>query len=167
METNKKIKFTSRLILFFTVIILCFNLSGCGILYRLLMKSNLKFSQDYSEISSIQIVKLTAINENLGGPPEQMVLTTISDIEQFYSELNNLPVYSVEPRGIRYDCTAIKIIYNDGAYDLIHCFGQSRYLSDHRWSLDIGSSSIDEEQFYNLLSKYLGYTLEPEQTRVW
>ena len=162
MERNKKIKFTSLPILLFVIIILCFNLTGCGIIYRALFRSHLRFSQDYSEISAIQIVKLTAINENLDGPPEQTVLTTISDIEQFYSELNSLSAYSNEPDGISYDCTAVKIIYKDGEYDLFHSHGQSKYTKEYGFERDIGLVYIDKVQFYKLLSKYLGYTVDPE-----
>jgi len=167
MERNKKIKFTSLPILLFVIIILCFNLSGCGILYRALFKSHIRFSQDYSEISTIQIVKLTAINKNLDGPPEQTVLTTISDIEQFYSELNSISAYSNDPHGIGVDCTAIKIIYKNGGYDLIHSNAQSVYIVEEGFYRDRSSVWLEDEQFYELLSKYLGYTITKTDDFPW
>ena len=167
METNKKLKFTSLPILLFVIIILCFNLTGCGIIYRALFRSHLRFSQDYSEISAIQIVKLTAINKNLDGPPEQTVLTTISDIEQFYSELNSLSAYAKEPQGIIYDCTAVKILYNNSGYDLIHCSGQSVYTDEGVFYRERGHVWLEDEQFYELLSKYLGYTITKTDDFPW
>ena len=108
---------------------------------------------DASLISEIQIVW---VGERSEGEyvPSQTVLSVVEDTDAFIRELLSIDVKPLYPP----DCVAsnkkaIKIIYNNGEYELIHYAGQSK-CQDGFYDHYSGCESFDKNQFNALIEKY-------------
>ena len=130
------------LIIIFSTVFLC----GC--------KKNYRFLNDTSEIHSIEIV-------TLGPPqdgdiiPQQTVVCKVEDISGFLQDFSKVDCFSqMPPSEVRELSTVIKITYNNGEYELIDSEGQSQFY-DGYYYFYCGSYHLDEEQFQNLIKKYM------------
>lgn len=113
------------------------------------------FMQNQSEIDMIEIVKIG--EPNAQGENEQTTLCTIDDITSFMKEFNQLECYDHfgDPIGVTPDMVAIKIVYNNGEYELITSYGQARYTPKRKYRNYVGYCSFDNQEFEKLLSQYL------------
>lgn len=137
-----------KLLCLFIVLIVVFA-GGCSI------KAAYKFLQSPTEISVIEIVKVS--RDESTGEIEQTTVSTIDDMETFlkdFSQVDCYFYYYANPTGIEDNALVIKIIYQDGEYELIDANGQSEYTDERGFHYYSGHHSFNEGEFENLISKY-------------
>ena len=148
-------------------------ISGCG------KKVQYNFMQDQSAINRIEIVEVGEVTE-VGGymVHTQKTLAVITDIAAFMEEFNKMDCYYLysDPIGIEAETTAVKLIYDNGEYEVIAADGMAEYTEEYRYRNYVGNRYFDSEQFNDLLVSYLGeghiqqeieyYTLEDFQSIV-
>ena len=122
-------------------------ITGCG------KQQEYSLLNDVTEISEVQIVW---VGERAGGEsrPPQTTLCVVEDTDAFIRELlsiNVKPLYP--PDSVASNEKAIKIIYNNGEYELIHYAGQSKYR-DGFYDHYTGCDSFNKNQFNALIEKY-------------
>ncbi len=112
------------------------------------------------EIAQICIVEL---EYPLNGELMQTVLTEVADVKGFMEELNRVEGLSLagcNPSHIIFpgegSKTVLKILYNNGDYDLIDWNGQGYYEVQTDTLVLYSYSSYDKAQFEALIEKYLG-----------
>ena len=113
------------------------------------------FMQAQSEINVIEIVKIG--EPDVQGVNEQTILCTIDDITLFMEKFNELECYDHfgDPIGVYPDMEAIKIVYNNGEYELITPYGQAEYTQKRKYRNYVGYRSFDNKEFENLVSQYI------------
>ena len=108
---------------------------------------------DASLISEIQIVWVGERSED-EYVPSQTVLSVVEDTDAFIRELLSIDVKPLyPPDSVASNEKAIKIIYNNGEYELIHYAGQSKY-QDGFYDHYSGCDSFNKNQFNALIEKY-------------
>lgn len=118
-----------------------------------------KFLQDVSKITTIEIVQLeydayysVTISE---------ILSSIEDKERFLNDFSQVSCYSQSPPGgVEPGVKAIKILYNNGEYELVNEFGRTRVvyselMGEGLHSMSDGPYYLDEEEFNDLIEKYM------------
>ncbi len=128
--------------------------SGCKI------KTEYEFINEETRVSAIEIV---LVGEGRPYTPnEQEVLTTINDINEFLSEFKELNCYKHigDPLGIWPDTIAIKVIYDNGEYELIAAMGQATYTLEEQYRNFNAGKYFEHEQFDQFLSNYLQETVK-------
>lgn len=144
-----------KILSFIICTILCLSiLSGCT-------PKGYIFDQDKENISSIQIVSLKYVyGEDENVVPEEILICEIENISEFLEDFAQIEVDSIHPP---YDIsaitngTAIKIVYNNGEYEMIFPHGND--------TADVfnGTNVLDEQQFAALIKKYVkGEALKTE-----
>lgn len=115
------------------------------------------FMKPIEEISSIYIVFIS-FNEN--GAVVETELASIEDAKTFVDDFQKVDCFTwfgdplpVTEEGV--ESPAIKIVYQDGVYELINWCGQSVFLHDKGLQYYVGYSVFDEKQFTDLLNKHL------------
>lgn len=109
---------------------------------------------DASLISEIQIVW---VGERSEGEyiPSQTVLSVVENTDSFVDELLSVDSESLyPPASIPLDAKAVKIIYNNGDYELLTYCGQAYYRADEDFYQSCGCESFDKNQFNALIEKY-------------
>ena len=136
-----------KLLCLFIVLIVVFA-GGCSI------KAAYKFLQSPTEISVIEIVKVS--RDESTGEIEQTTISTIDDIEVFLKDFSQVNCYLIytDPKGIDDSALVIKIVYQDGEYELIDVRGQTQYTDESGFRNYTGYRSFDDIEFKNLISKY-------------
>ena len=118
---------------------------------------NYSLVKDMSSICSIEIVHVGEISAARLTDKELEVQTTIciiEDINGFCEDFRNLDAkWSGEAVCIEDNVTAVKIIYNNGDYMLVHWLGASGYYNGF-FHYDGGTNFYDEAEFNALVSKY-------------
>ncbi len=151
-----------KLIFVFVILIGALLLTGCGAL--LLFESNRPgqnyyLVEDMDTIRSVEIVYVGEISKAFVDDKELEVQTTlcvVDDIEGFCEDFRNLDAgwTGAEAASIMDNVTAIKIIYTNGEYALVHWLGTSRYY-DGAFRYYCGTDFYDEEEFNALIDKYM------------
>ena len=104
---------------------------------------------------SIMNIEIVEVEENT---PDitQTVVSNIEDIDGFIQDFLNVDCFLIatDPRGISKNCVAIKIIYSNGDYELIHASGQAEYTNETGFKNYVGYRYFDEAQFEQLISNY-------------
>ncbi len=124
-------------------------LLGCG------KKVSYDFLHSQSEISTIEIIEVGEADEQ--GVNEQITLCTIDDKDAFLEGFNQLDCYKHigDPIGVKPTKRAIKIVYNNGEYELISAGGIARYTKEKQYKNYVGYRSFDNQAFNNFLSSYI------------
>ena len=141
-----------KILLVVIVVVLSLLLVSCG---PFLHKYRLLSSE--SEISEISIVTAYFDDNN---EFMQSEIITINDIDEFMKDFRKVSATYVilgDPRGLfptDEEGTIIRITYNNGEYELINWYGQSRYTIESGFRYYNGDWFFDEEQFNNLIDKY-------------
>ena len=120
-------------------------------------KAEYEFLQDVSEINTIEIVKIGVSKEG----EEIIPMTSISivnDKENFLREFLQINCYCNpgDPQGVVENAKVIKVIYNNGEFELIDVGGQSTYTLDRQYKHYAGFRYFDDNEFNELISKYCG-----------
>ena len=81
----------------------------------------------------IEIVKVS--RDESTGEIEQTTISTIDDIEVFLKDFSQVNCYLIytDPKGIDDSALVIKIVYQDGEYELIDVRGQDVYKRQGYW----------------------------------
>ena len=143
---------------------LLFILSALAVLLSL-TACNERKGQNYilveviGSISSIEIVQVGEISTAYLEDRELEVQTTLAvveDIEGFCEDFRNLDAgwAGMELFSIMDDVSAIKIIYNNGDYALVHWLGTSR-CRDGSFRYYGGTHFYDEDEFKAIIAKYI------------
>lgn len=114
------------------------------------------FMHDPETIVKIEIVHVGEKNyEKM--EIEQDVLLTIEDKTSFLKAFADVPCYRVftDPKSILSDSYAIKIIYDNGEYELIGCSGQAKCSNNGKLNLDTGFRYFDESAFNAFIANCL------------
>ena len=110
---------------------------------------------DASLISEIQIVW---VGERSEGEyvPSQTVLSVVENTDSFVDELLSVDSELLyPPASIPFDAKAVKIIYNNGDYELLTYCGQAYYRADEDFYQSCaGCEYFDKNQFNALIEKY-------------
>ena len=110
---------------------------------------------DASLISEIQIVW---VGERSEGEyvPSQTVLSVVENTDSFVDELLSVDSELLyPPASIPLDAKAVKIIYNNGDYELLTYCGQAYYRADEDFYQSCaGCEYFDKNQFNALIEKY-------------
>lgn len=136
------------------VVFICF-ICTIGMLFSCRNKDSYDFLHDTSEIESIAIVNISVKNDGSITEKEQ---TVISDIDSFLDDFLAIDcfVWLSDPIGISETCKfAIKIIYQNGEYELIDWNGQAEYTANKGFRNYVGYRTFDEQQFRKLIDNYL------------
>lgn len=114
-----------------------------------------RFLHSMEEIDAIEIVKIDI--DNSTGIIEQISICSIEDIDTFMDDFSRVTCYwhYSDPTAPGDDARVIKIGYNNGEYELIAADGQSQYTNDRLFQYYTGYRYFDEEQFDELISKYV------------
>ena len=133
------------------ITIILFLCTGCS--------SNYKFLQNTTEIKTIEIVKVEYSAEQ---PITFTTLSIIEDKEAFLQDFSQISCRrkSSSPFGVDSGEIAIKILYNNGEYELITRDAQSQCLYDPNkeemyYMKYKGWFYFDKEGFSALLTKYM------------
>lgn len=107
-----------------------------------------------AEINAIEIVELGELNQ-IKIPELKRVICEIKDHEAFLNDFEKVSCYLNEafPAITHGNEKAIRITYNNGCYELIGVFGQSKIRNDDYYP-DGGTRCFDNEQFLNLIESY-------------
>ena len=126
---------------FVIITIILFLCTGC--------RTKFRFQHNTSEIETIEIIQIESII-----PPSFEILSIVDSKEGFLKEFSLIDCYTkTPPSGINIGEIAIRIMYNNGDYDLIAKSGQSRYANgDYDWY--DGHWSFVEIEFDALIKKY-------------
>ena len=149
---------------YIVVILLCFSLVACGFLYDSITKTEFDFLHETSRIKSIQIIIIGEITQTTAASSENFkelntpnfdVICNVQNIEQFMDVFSKVECsISSPPRSPTRGDTGVKILYDNGDYDIICSSGQGEYR-DGFYYADSGKVSFDETQFNELINKYI------------
>lgn len=135
----------------FLLVLICSIFTSCRHpeVYQLLHEED--------QISSISIVAITFDETR---KVVQTEVENIEDMEAFLRDFREVDCFTYygDPIGAATegeDTIVIKILYENGAYELINWDGQAEYTSKRGFQLYSGFSVFDEVQFDALISKYL------------
>ena len=133
------------------VAIIGFALAACRV------RENYDFLNATDEISEISIVSISFDENN------EIIQTEVRKIEDTTAFLNdfkdvNCYTYFGDPTGVVVEGEedmVIKVSYQNGEYELINWRGQAEDTLEKDFSFYAGFSVFDEEQFEDLLMKYI------------
>ena len=155
------------LIILILVISLCLSLVGCGFVFDAITKTEFNFLHETSEIESIQIViigEITQTTDTSSENPTEVytpkfdVIFNVREIESFIDDFSKIDCRrSFPPDSPVLGDTGIKIIYENGDYDIICCNAQGEYR-DGFYYADSGTVYFDETQFNELINSYTNDT---------
>ena len=114
-----------------------------------------KYLHSADSIQRIEIVELTQKTED---GFDQKVLCIIDDIDAFIDDFEAVDCYGhfMDPLGVDEGDITIKLIYNNGDYELVTQSGKAIFYADSGiFRYYKGYQTFDEEQFQALLDKYL------------
>ena len=118
------------------------------------MEEEYRYLHDISSIKSIEIVKVEPITIEQD-EPDQEILYTVNDINQFLEEFSQIYCTSMSPPDkIRYDSPVIKITYQNGDYELIDAYGQSEFINGVYFVYE-GIYYFDKEQFADFINQFV------------
>lgn len=124
-------------------------ITGCG------KQQEYSLLNDVTEISEVQIVW---VGERSEGEyvPSQTVLSVVENTDSFVDELLSVDSELLyPPASIPLDAKAVKIIYNNGDYELLTYCGQAYYRADEDFYQSCaGCEYFDKNQFNALIEKY-------------
>lgn len=157
------------LIILIIVISLCLLLVGCGFLFVAITKTDFDLLHEATEINSIEIVIIgevkriedTSSDYTVAYEPSFDVICKIQEIEQFIEEFSEVDCFmriSDPSRPLEGD-NGIKIVYNNGDYDIICAYGQGEYKNG-TYDFERGYHSFDEVEFNTLINKYLNVSTD-------
>lgn len=117
------------------------------------------FSHNYTYLHSeemivgIELVQFEIDNSDYTTFPSQK---NIEDVDGFLSDFNRLDFYksSLGPVGIVENSLVIKIVYENGDFELVHYNGQAKYTCELGSSNYCGRGTFEKEQFNALIEKY-------------
>lgn len=117
------------------------------------------FSHNYTYLHSeemivgIELVQFEIDNSDYTTFPSQK---NIEDVDGFLSDFNRLDFYksSLGPVGIVENSLVIKIVYENGDFELVHYNGQAKYTYELGSSNYCGRGTFEKEQFNALIEKY-------------
>ena len=134
-----------RLVILIFIALLC--LCSCT------QKDGYELMHPQNEISYIAIVSIS-INENV--EIEQTELQIINNTSAFLKEFRNVSCYTWwgDPMGLTEDDHVIKIVYQNGEYELIAWNGQAEYQMERGFRNYRGYNMFDEGEFKLLISRY-------------
>ena len=134
----------------FVFVLLCIMLVSCR------KQELFQFLNPIEEITNISIVEINFGDEN---EIIQTEIVGIDDISAFINDFQkvNCYVYYGDPLGVTpegVDDIVVKIMYENGEYELINWSGQSEYTIQGGFSYYKGFNVFEEKQFEFLISKY-------------
>ena len=115
------------------------------------------YLHDKSEISSIEIVNAYYDSENDEGV--QVTLVVIANISKFIEEFEKLNCHITVPGGpvgVVEEGIAIKIIYENGDYEVLRYMGRSEYTQELGYDVYCDRASFDKNEFHNFVASSLG-----------
>ncbi|MBQ7362815.1 MAG: hypothetical protein IJW48_00020 [Clostridia bacterium] len=145
-----------RIIFTFIYVCLCLIcLSSCW-------GSKYEFMHTREEIVSVEIVE--ADYDYTNSTPSQDTLLVIDDYNSFLDKLESLN-YDWRviggPVGIDSKCVAIKILYQNGDYEVFNYAGRAEYEYGVGYDAYCDWGSFPKKEFYALLEEYIGYDATP------
>lgn len=139
------------------ILSLCFCLISCA------EQVTYTFYRDKSEISSIQLVKITEEiwddNSDYIVDYKMEILNEVMDINNFLNEFSSLICVRIDylPGMELFEGEyGIKINYNDNSYELIGYSG-GMYYKDGKYTLPEKCISFDEDEFNAFVEGYITY----------
>lgn len=144
-----------KFFIFLICFVIFFSGSGC-------VKKRYRYMHDISNISSIEIVRVSKYNKDINGHPLQITLLTIKENSEFLNDLSEIEftsvfgyAYSIEED----NAIAIKLMYNNNDYELITaCGGANYYFSEDYYYPYAGEMTCNVLEFNALIDKYLQST---------
>ena len=151
-----KVILKKNLIVLILLFSLTLQLTSC-------IKGKIEYMHDKSEISRIEIVE--ASYDCRDDKATQYLISPVDNIQEFLNELDKLDttfyIIGGFPQGIEYNSLAIKILYNNGDYQLFNCHEESLYYADlDEYHIYEGTTIIDSE-LEALITKYLDSAENP------
>ena len=157
-------RYVKLLIIYIFLISLCLSLVGCGLLFDSLKKEDFELLHESSKIEAIQIVEVGEVktiedtssnNYKVLYEPSFDVIAEIEDIEQFMEDFSQVDCFQrlSDPSKPFEGDKGIKIIYNNGDYDVICSNGQAE-CENGIYNFERGYNSFDDTQFDELINKY-------------
>ena len=122
---------------------------GCG------CTEAFKYLHSADSIQKIEIVELTQKTEN---GFEQKKMCIIDNVDAFIDDFETVDCYRhfMDPLGVDEGDIAIKLIYNNGDYELVTNDGKAIFYADSGiFRYYKGYQTFDDEQFQALLDKYI------------
>ena len=137
-----------KLVSFSLVLFVLLNFVSCRV------KTNYDFMHSKDSVVSVEIVLIT-INEVDG--LQQKVQTIVEEPELFLNEFSQVKCYVwfSDPIGVKNNVLAVKIIYDNGDYELIQWNGQAKYERERGLRNYTGFRVFDENEFNALLDNFL------------
>ncbi len=134
-----------NMVWFLVILLMC--LCSCG------LDNTYSFMNPEKEIDYITIATIT-IDENK--ELQQTEGKAISDINGFLKDFRCMRCDSWwgDPIGITEDCYAIKVVYQNGEYELIAWNGKAEYREDSGFRNYRGYHMFDEDEFQRIISAY-------------
>lgn len=154
--------------LFLVLLSLIFCFSSCTaiavvLLYDEFVETHFEFLHDTSEITTIEIVKITEIEQtgsDSSNPPTMLThpyfekICTVEDKEQFISDFIDIKCKESPFTGAPHSGDiGIKITYASGDYDVI-CLEEQIEYHGGSYYIDRENVLFDEAAFNELISKY-------------
>ena len=134
---------------FLPIVLLAVLLSGC--------RANYRYLHETSQITEIQIVEITDFVTGDEGLtiPEFRTICTIGDTDALLDDLSDVKCYSYinDPSGVGIGSVGLKLLYDNGDYDLLSASGTARYYAGQRFH-NYAGYYFDIEQFNGLIDKY-------------
>lgn len=141
---------------YISIIILVFSLLCASCRHR----ETYKFLYGQDTISSISIVNIS-FPEGWKKTKEiiHTEISTIDNFPLFLKDFHNVDCYTYfgDPTGVTEEgisAIVIRIIYNNGDYELINYCGQAEYTNTNGLNFYAGFSVFDKDQFDQLIDKY-------------
>ncbi len=137
------------LISVFALVVLSSTVTSC-------ISKTFDMLQTKDGISEISLIELTFSNES---ELIQTELQSVENIDDFLTDFNKIECaqWFGDPCGVTEkgkDAFVIKILYENGEYELINWNGQATYTLDRGLNYYDGYSIFNEDQFFSLIEKY-------------
>ena len=141
----------SILTVFIIILALASMLASCS------YPTKYSYLHDKSEISSIEIVNAYYDNESNDGV--QTTLVVIDDVAKFIKELEKLGCHVTlpgDPVGVVEEGISVKIIYENGDYEVFRYMGRSEYTQARGYDVYCDRGSFNKNEFHSFVASYLG-----------
>lgn len=131
------------------ICLLLILLSGCGI------KKTYRYMYEKSRIVGIDIVYVGDSVDDYVFEVEKV--KTVSDTASFISAFEKLSCYLIytAPKGIQSDSMAIKIIYDNGNYEIVGDGGAAYFIQSRGFENYHGRRYFNKDEFTSFLSSYI------------
>ncbi|MBR2615634.1 MAG: hypothetical protein IKC69_03035 [Clostridia bacterium] len=147
---NRPLSFIRILFCIIIITTLHITLTSC------VVKEANTFRDKLDEIESISIVELGEYREERFAFSEKL-LAEIPDPEEFKEKLADLDYKQIhgDPMGLKTGDVVIKIVYDNGDFDLIDRAAQLKYRAGRKKFVNYGYTAFEKEGFKALMGQYL------------